>query len=333
MEFLGFVFNSVKFTIAVTDHKFKNLKCLINEIHSHPKKLISIKFLAKVIGKIVSIFPTSDEAKLHYRTLERFKTKMVLLHNSWCKKIHLDDSCFDEISWWQTFWQTNKMVKSLEVKKSDEWIFLDASKIGHGSIWNGKEVQGLFTEKQKILPINTKELLAIYYALGAHAQNLVGKVVHFKCDNTTAIACIKNFRCRDVLRHKITTRIFNMAFAHGITLQISYVKSEDNISDRTSRKFDCLHGEWTLHADDFTTMMKLSQVTPQVDMFAHTHNNKLDRFYSWKPCINAEAIDALTVSWTDIKGYLFPPFGIISSVVKKCIDDEVKHMCCVFPLW
>ena len=184
----------------------------------------------------MSIFPACDKAKLHYQTLERFKTKMVLLHNCWTKKVCLDCHCLEEISWWQCFLKSNKMVKSLEVKKPDEWTFSDASAIGHGSIWNGKEIQGLFTEKQKALPINTKELLAIYYALGAHTWNLVRKVVHLKCDNTTAIACIKNFGSRDVLRNKITARIFNIAFDHDITLQISYVKSEDNILDRGQQK-------------------------------------------------------------------------------------------------
>ena len=56
-------------------------------------------------------------------------------------------------------------------------IYSDASGFGYGSTWNGVEVQGLFTEKQKLLSINTKELLAIYYALGAHAEKLSNEVV------------------------------------------------------------------------------------------------------------------------------------------------------------
>ena len=68
------------------------------------------------------------------------------------------------------------IVHSLHVHKPTVEIYSDASGFGFSSTWNGIEVQGLFTEKQKLLLINTKELLAIYYALGAHAEKLSGEV-------------------------------------------------------------------------------------------------------------------------------------------------------------
>ena len=54
------------------------------------------------------------------------------------------------------------MTKSLRKRDLTVTIFTDSSKISFGSVWNGKELQGQFTEKQKMLSINTKELLAIY---------------------------------------------------------------------------------------------------------------------------------------------------------------------------
>ena len=107
-------------------------------------------------------------------------------------------------------------------------IYSDASGFGYGSTWDGVEVQGLFTECQKSLSINTKELLAIYYALGAHAEKWTGEVVMVRCDNTTAISCIKNCGSSDFLRDKITGYIFELAFKHNFEIRISYVQSADN---------------------------------------------------------------------------------------------------------
>ena len=94
MEFLGFILDSVAYTISVTPQKREALSRLINPILAHPLQKIPIKLLAKIIGKIVAMFPASDAAKLNYRTLERFKMKAVNLHdNKWHFSLRLDNAC------------------------------------------------------------------------------------------------------------------------------------------------------------------------------------------------------------------------------------------------
>ena len=116
-------------------------------------------------------------------------------------------------------------------------IFSDASKTGFGAVWNTEEFQGKFTQKQQCLSINTKELLAIYYTLSTFAHRLKNEVVLLRCDNMTALYCIKSFGSRDSLRHTITKKIYALANIHNFELRISYVKSADNISDKTSQVF------------------------------------------------------------------------------------------------
>ena len=82
MEFLGFILNSLAFTIVITPDKSQGLANLIEGVLQKPNKKITIRFLAKIIGRMVSFFPASDKAKLHYRTLERFKSKMIHCHKS-----------------------------------------------------------------------------------------------------------------------------------------------------------------------------------------------------------------------------------------------------------
>ena len=61
---LGFVINSRKMSIKLTPQKEKNLKRLVNQLFF--MKSPSVRFLAKVIGTIVSVFPAVKYASLYY---------------------------------------------------------------------------------------------------------------------------------------------------------------------------------------------------------------------------------------------------------------------------
>ena len=334
MDFLGFTLNSVQYTIAVTPEKRLSLKKLISPIVLHPTRKISLRLLAKIIGKIVSFFPASDKAKLHYRALERFKVRKLSELKQWSGLIRLDSRCLTELCWCLKYLNT-PIVKSLSHRKHTQVIFTDSSDIGFGSMWNGEKFQGLFTEKQRALSINTKELLAIYYTLSTYAKRLKNEVVLIRCDNMTALYCIQSFGSRDHLRDTITKKVFALADMYNFQLQISYVKSGENISDVASRKFPnkSVHTEWSLSSSDFKRVLELSSVTPNIDMFASKVNAKLPQFISWLPQMCATHVDAFTVDWHHLKGFLFPPFNLISHVLKKCVDDKVQHLCGVFPLW
>ena len=124
----------------------------------------------KIIGKIVSIFPACEEAKLHYQTFERFKVKQLLVCKSWSAQVTLSSDCIKELHWWHHFLATSNLSQSLYPLVPSETIFCDASGFAYGSTWRGCKIQGMFTPKQKALSINTKELLAVYYTIGAHCR-------------------------------------------------------------------------------------------------------------------------------------------------------------------
>ena len=73
INILGFVINSIKMSVKLTPQKEKNLKRLVNQLFS--VKTPSIRFLAKVIGTIVSVFPAGKYALLYYRALENDKIR------------------------------------------------------------------------------------------------------------------------------------------------------------------------------------------------------------------------------------------------------------------
>ena len=51
------------------------------------------------------MFPASEEAKMHYCTLEHFKTKEINLHKSWNYKVCLNNDCIKELQWWLQYLQ------------------------------------------------------------------------------------------------------------------------------------------------------------------------------------------------------------------------------------
>ena len=211
-------------------------------------------------------------------------------------------------------------------------IFTDASLTRFAGVWT---FQGHFTPKQKMLSINSKELLAIYYTLTVFAHRLVNEKVHLRCDNMTALYCIKIFGSHDILRDTMTHKVYALAEKYNFTLSISYVKSQENISDHSSRKFKgkSMHTEWTLDDSDFNHAMTLAQVHPDIDLFASAVNAKFDKFISWSPHKKAVHVDAFTLNWCDLKAYIFSPFSCISGILKKCLDNRINHCCGVFPMW
>ena len=335
MEFLGFVFNSVAYTITVTAAKQKGLLRLVSSILEKPQKPITIRLLAKVIGKIVAMFPASDDAKLNYRILDNLKCKSLAHFKSWDSKVQLTGACLKQLMWWKTFLMKAPISKSLAVPVPTIEIFTDASGFAYGSVKDGVELQGRFTEKQKKFSINTKELLAIYFALGAYASQLKDEVVHIRCDNMVAIFCVKRFGSRDVFRNRLVSKIYGLARKYNFQIVISYIPSKKNLSDRASRKFaaNSIHSEWTLSDHDFKIISKLWHSPPEVDLFASADNKKCDKFVSWKPCVGAMHVDSFSMDWHKINGFLFAPFAILHSVVKKCLDDRVLQMCGIFPMW
>ena len=70
---LGFAINSRKMSVKLTPQNKKNLKRLVNQLFS--MKNPSIRFLAKVISTIVSVFPAVKYAPLYYRALENDKIR------------------------------------------------------------------------------------------------------------------------------------------------------------------------------------------------------------------------------------------------------------------
>ena len=63
--------------------------------------ILSIRFVARVIGKIVSSLPGSEFGKLHYRNLERDKIRALALNRGdYVAKMQLSVLAKEDLLWW-----------------------------------------------------------------------------------------------------------------------------------------------------------------------------------------------------------------------------------------
>ncbi|MCP3932071.1 MAG: hypothetical protein GY705_23610 [Bacteroidetes bacterium] len=89
--------------------------------------------------------------------------------------------------------------------------------------------------------------------------------------------------------------------------------------------------EWTLNQSLFDKIVG-NFGTPEVDLFASRLNHKLPSYFAWKPDPGAAAIDAFHENWSNIYFYAFPPFNLISRVLKKVVHDKAEGLIIV-PFW
>ena len=72
---------------------------------------------------------------------------------------------------------------------------------------------------------------------------------------------------------------------------------------------------------------------PQIDLFATRFNNKLAKFVSPVPDLQAWAVDALSLPWEDLDPYAFPPAAILGKVVEKLQDYPCRRIILITPGW
>jgi len=90
--------------------------------------------------------------------------------------------------------------------------------------------------------------------------------------------------------------------------------------------------DWKLMPSIFA-MLQMIWGPLEVDPFAANHNKKLPRFFSFRPDPEAEAVDALAQTWSDMRPYAFPPFILIGRCLSKLTQDWVREMVMIVPFW
>ena len=333
LDFLGFRFNTVDYTISLIPEKGEKIRKFAQKLIK--MKRVKIRELAKLIGLFVSTFPATNEGQLHYRHLERYKNVMLKAkRNNWNSYIKLTKLCLMDIEWWIKHIQTEVFVRSLYPLKFTRVLHSDSRGSGWGSCLDESslEANGKFLPDQMHHSINTKELLAIYYALKSFKNKLYNCNVKIFTDNKTALSALVRRGSQNLTRDLIARKIFRIAKLFKINIQGNFVSGISNFrADRSSRKYSSL-SEWSL-SEETMKIIKEKSIPFDIDMFATYLNRKHNIFAAFKADPEATYINAFTLDWKKFTPFIFSPFNLILRVLQKIQDDEVHRAVCVVPMF
>ena len=333
IQFLGFIINSGQMTVRLPQNKKESLKYLCMQIEH--KKYEKIRVVAEVTGKIVATFPASQIGKLHYRSLEKAKTKALKENKGdFDKLMEIDSSVKQELRWWIE--NVDSCIKMLTVRPISKCLESDASGLGWGATdgcskiggqWNPLELEYAVRNE-----INYLELLASFLGLQSFCNKEMNIHIHLKMDNITAVTYINNMGgTKSVACNRLAKQIWQWCLDRQIWLTASHLPGEQNcVADYESRHFQT-QTEWMLDVGVFQDICKIVG-KPDIDIFASRLNAQLPRYFSWKPDPGAEAVDALAQDWGQDIVYAFPPFCLISTCLRKIVHDKAEGIM-VVPKW
>ena len=89
--------------------------------------------------------------------------------------------------------------------------------------------------------------------------------------------------------------------------------------------------EWMLNTEVFQLVQNIFG-NCDIDLFASKDNHQLSKYVSYLPDKSSEAVDAFSISWTNLKSYIFCPFSVLTQVLCKIERDNAEAIV-VAPIW
>ena len=330
IQYLGVILDSESMTVTLTPERAADL---ISSCHTLRKKeVISIRDLARTIGKIVASFPAVMYGPLHYRQLEKEK-KEALKQNAGNFEGHmtLSSPAKDELTWWID--NTDEAFNVIQQRDPDITLTSDASNTGWGCTCLQERSGGEWLPEEREFHINYLELKAAWFALKCFDKQVEGKHTRIMIDNTTAVACINHMgTSHSDACNLMTSMIWQWCINHKVWLSAAHIPGKENTAaDEESRKINW-DAEWKVEPETLQAAFKELNIHPSIDLFASRLNNQMELYVSFRPDPEAFAVDAFSLPWKDLQFYAFPPFSVITAVLRKVTRDQARGVIIV-PQW
>ena len=304
---LGTCVDSHKMIVYLPKEKERKLLTLID--NTLCRKTLTIRNLAKVIGKLLSCVVTCPYGQLHYRNLERAKLQALRLNEGrWSVKCRLPYKARKELECWLS--NLPNCFAPIVHPSPHRTIYMDACIEGWGCYFEGNFANGHFSKSEMPFSINTKETLAILYGIRSFMHALKGESsVLIMSDSTTAISYVRKMGgMQSELRSKIVKDLWNLGMRNNIWFKITHIPGVDNTeSDWASRTLS-EKTEYMLNHNVFLQTCKYFNVKPEIDLFSSRLNAQVKDYYSFGPDPYCKWVDAFTIPWDKhCCYYMFPP--------------------------
>ena len=318
---VGFVWDSVSFSVSVPPSKVEALQSLCSSALSSP---ITVRFLARIIGTMHSFKFGCPIVPLHYRSLQ-FDLVRFLSSSSdpdWEATIELFSPAESDLLWWINC-DSSLRPSPLSSFTPTHVLETDASLLGWGALLrDGPSTQGRWSVSESLLHINRLELLAVFLAVRSFFSGTDSVSLLICCDNTPTVTYINNMGgTRSRFLCSLSLRIWQYCLDHNIWIRAVYLPGADNTrADTLSREFLDNH-DYSLSPAFFSSLHSHFDFSLDIDLFASRLHHHLPRYSSRLPDPSAEFIDAFSHPWLGHL-YLFPPVILLSRVIMKFKADN-----------
>ena len=149
------------------------------------------------------------------------------------------------------------------------------------------------------------------------------KHIRIKSDNTTAISYINNMGgiVSDSCNH-LSKTIWYYCINRKVWLSAVHIPGKDNETADYMSRLQNENTEWRLSPIFFQGILEVFYCKPQIDLFASYIHYQIGQYASWHPDRNAVAIDAFSISWSELNFYAFPHFSLIGAAIVKVRKEK-----------
>ena len=329
IEFLGFVLNSVDMIISLPQRKLKSLRSLAKRLRDQGSG--TARQIAQLLGMMVAAHPAILPAPLHYRSLERAKSRTVRTGHSYESLIQVDHVMAMELQWWIDS-ASHHNGRPLQITQWDLTIETDASTMGWGAFSQEVRTGGAWTLEERLHHINYLELLAVSLALKTFASKVREVNILLRVDNVTAIAFLNRLGgTHSQELSDLAVSIWNWCLQREITIHAEHLPGRENVRADWESRHVKDSSDWMLRRDLFTQLV--DRLGPfSIDLFASRTNTQVETYCSWRPDPAALAVDALSIPWSDHQAYMFPPFALITRCLEKLRLEQASAVL-IAPVW
>ena len=277
IEHLGFVLNSARMTVTLTEAKRVKLLNKCKQVLVDNGR--TIRSVAEIIGLIVSSFTGAEYGRLHFRQLEADKVRALKeTAGDFDSGCYLSDEAKSEITWWID----NVASVSRNIDHGN-WIFTlstDASENGWvlEAIDTESRLQstgGRWNEYEKLDHINVLEMKAGLFGLRSFSEALSNTHVKLNMDSTTAVASLRNMGGSTSRKcNALAQTVWEFCQKHQIWLTAAHLPGHLNVlADEKSRVFND-KTEWKLNQKVYQDIVHTFMI-PDIDLFASRLNFNL----------------------------------------------------------
>ena len=322
------IIDSVEMILSLPEEKVVTIKQQCSEMLE--KEKVSLRELAKLVGRLSASMMAILPAPLQYRGLQRQQIFELKNQGSYDHRVTLTEEAKEEINWW-LFYLDFYNGRSLIISPPQIVIQTDASKTGWGAACRNQSTGGSWSQKEQQEHINVLELRAAQLGLLTFVPRFKATSVHIQMDNVVALKyLLKMGGTKSLEMNQISKDIWDFLMEDKIMLTAENLPGVLNVeADRESRLKDS--SEWKLNPGIFKKICQL-RGTPDIDLFASRVSNQVPAYYSWKIDPFSKGQDAFQQDWRFLRGYAFPPFSLIGRVLRKIEADQAKVIL-VTPAW